>query len=231
MTNKKYTIGTWCPIFSGFYESIWNDDITEDDLFNDGSKVKPEIVEHVTNSVFDYVDNDAYQTNVVTDFVGALDMPDGMTLTYEKSVSPQFYNYSTDVIYVKLEYTPESMIELKNYTEDNLIEFKEYLKATYTSVSGFISSYSNEYDDWAWSINELINGVDTPTLEHATGSLLNFYFQNEFNENNDYEMEIQDKLKANGLYLSQFINDAKLISDINTEFNLTITDLAELETE
>ena len=92
-------------------------------------------------------------------------------IDYQKINSPKYYNFANDSIYVAIKLNDEKITNIINYLNENREEFSEYLKGKYTSGDGFISSYSNDVNDW----------LNPESLEHShkLGSILDFILANE----------------------------------------------------
>jgi hypothetical protein len=132
------TIESYLPVFTGTYGTIFEDVILDE---NTGEACVNFINKHIKDL--------------------------GIQATFQKIVSPKFYNFQNDSINV--EYQFESLDKLNTFLIDNRDEFSDYLKDRYTSCDGFISHHSNDVDEW---IGEFMFGGD---LTHKLGSALEFY--------------------------------------------------------
>jgi hypothetical protein len=155
------TIKTYLPVFSGFYNTIWESDETDfcyendctyDDLIVDYKQYKFDVVQEVIKWVKDNCE-----------FITAI--------KFEKICSPKEYNFANDSVNVTITIKPK---ELKAYLKANKEALNTYLKQRYTSYDGFMSSYGNSFEAWHEETNNFVN-LDN----HYLGSLLDFYFENE----------------------------------------------------
>lgn len=65
-------------------------------------------------------------------------------LEFESLESPKYYNYSTDRIFANI--STEDLKKLNGYVQAEVLA--ETIKNRFTSYDGFISSYSNNIEDW-----------------------------------------------------------------------------------
>lgn len=101
---------------------------------------------------------------------------------FESLDSPQFYNYSSDRVFIELtESQTKDLINKVLNDQENREFFSELLKDRFTSCDGFISSYSNNIIDW---IAKLQNNKE---LDHnELGIILQVAFYDvDFNELQD----------------------------------------------
>ena len=125
-----------------------------------------------------------------------------LDVDYENTVSPKYYNFSNDSINCEIEFNDKLLQEFIN---NNKEKFKEYITSRYTSCSGFISSYSNDVENWME-----VKGYN----EHEIGSVLNFVL-NELNENAEISL-----LEASNNYESFYnfeFNFDECIRDFNEQ--------------
>lgn len=213
MKNKNIKIQpTWLPIFTGYYNSLFGDEMERVGEY-EAELSEGEYIEYYSELVDAGVTYKFFQENICQYFTFNKESFDeaGQYLCeallkldhsniikkveYEKTVSPKYYNFSTDSINCKIEYDVKA---LKKYVKNNLEKFKEYIEDRYTSRSGFISSYSNDYKHW---INELDD-----LGEHELGSILQFVISN-----NDDEAELNLYYAAN--LLEAFCNTREFDAD------------------
>ena len=168
------TIETYLPVFSGFYcgyfeshidflaeseyeyyRDTYCEDLEFDDLEFDYKSFYNDCAECMVFEVRDEL--------VSLGFVSDID--------YQNISSPKYYNFANDSIYVAIKLNDEKITNIMNYLNQNKEEFAEYLKGKYTSCDGFISSYSNDVNDW----------LNPEALEHShkLGSILDFILENE----------------------------------------------------
>ena len=68
-----------------------------------------------------------------------------------KCVSPKFYNYSSDTIYITLNINENKFMQFYLQEIYNAPSFEEYLKENFTSYDGFMSNHSNNRKDIEWT--------------------------------------------------------------------------------
>ncbi len=134
---------TFCPLFPGFYDTIYEADET--------NEIYSHNQEHDTDLTWDDFewDYEDYQDRVARAFVERFErefhdiFP--MEVTFQKVNSPKYYNFSNDTIYIEVEMNFLKFMVLVNEKKENI---KQYIKDNYTSRSGFISHHSNDVEDW-----------------------------------------------------------------------------------
>ena len=145
MSNQEFV----CPLFSGFYNSIFTPDCNAGDLFNNEDNVDRDIVDYCVNNVEvpqEYYDEVAktylehignYIANVVPN----------IKIEYVELESPKYYNYETNKIIGTCNYN-EVKEDIKSVLNKYHNIFDFVVKKHFTSYSGFISFYSNNYKEW-----------------------------------------------------------------------------------
>jgi hypothetical protein len=153
-------VKTYLPLFSGFYNSYWDDisfegeeeyfDLPNDkefwELF-DWNKYYNHIAKEMCNEV----------QYLLSDFVSNIE--------FECIISPKYYNFENDSINCEITFDESKVMQ---YLNDNHEKFSEYVKYNYTSRDGFITFHSNNPQDWMQDWDE-----------HKVGSILNFICENE----------------------------------------------------
>jgi len=145
-------IKTYLPIFTGFYNTIF--DIPED--IQDIESIDYKKYENdVSNQLCEIVENEL--SNFIKD------------IEFIKVDSPKYYNYSNDTIDCII--TPKKQAIL-SYIKQNYNNWCKYLKDNYTSYDGFISHYDNNPNSEDWNLDSLFK-------KHQLCSVLNFIAKNE----------------------------------------------------
>lgn len=168
------TIETYLPVFSGFYGSWfeteaenqsmslcehyqdeYSEDIPYDDIEFDYKQFYEDCAEGIYFEIHDEL--------VSRDLVKKMD--------FERIVSPKYYNFENDSIYVTIHLADKNVSAIMNYLNKYREDFKEYIEEKYSSRSGFISRYSNDVQDW----------LCEECLEHShkLGSILEFILTND----------------------------------------------------
>jgi hypothetical protein len=143
-TKTKMTIEA--PIFPGFYNTIISEGYHDHDSEVDHFKEQGIIPEHIDSSDVDFnYDYDKYQHDVCIAYTNALAehlAEHGLAhnVTMESMASPQYYNYSTDRLFIDADINLERINEL---LKDNVDAFDKYLKDNFTSYDGFWSFIDN----------------------------------------------------------------------------------------
>jgi hypothetical protein len=129
MTNSTDTLEIKLP-FQGFYESIHDmniDDVIErEELSHDSINTKAVRVD--------------YSKLYAETLSGELSIP----FTFKELVSPRFYNYGTDCIYVDI----EKSVLYKLFNEIDMDTLSQLVVDRFTSRDGFHSFYSNDLSEW-----------------------------------------------------------------------------------
>jgi hypothetical protein len=157
-------IQTYLPVFTGFYESLF--DLDTDNFCE----------EHDCSYDDLEIDYNGYMIAVskslcievgrqMSDFIG--------TIKFESLESPKYYNYSNDSINVLIGPIKEN---ISNYIYEHKDEFCKYLRDNYTSCDGFVSSHSNSFDEWE-QLTKNFRSFKVHT--HYLGSVLQFIAENE----------------------------------------------------
>jgi hypothetical protein len=202
---KRLKVETWLPVFSGFYGTIWEGD-REEELEIDGINEKREEL-GLSPVEWDAVefDYEGYMKDVcerLTRYIGEELKRKGLIAGYRfQSIrSPREYNFTNDAVDVEYTLVKENVRAIGRYLMHHRKAFEEYVKETYTSRSGFVSSYSNDAGVWLKDIQ------DTVTHRHKLGSVLNFIL---LNEDDEIEVYAYEQLSGNGVTV-QALNYAQL---------------------
>ncbi len=160
--GKTEAFKTYCPLFTGFYNTVFEYANEEDDIqsYNE---------ENGTDLSYDDFEWDyrGYEKRVATAFVNKLEselkhlLP--LKIDFEEIISPKEYNFVTDSLNVSLELNLDELLAL---IKERSEEAAEYFKEKYTSRSGFISFHSPYLADW------LDKGYILEKPEHRVGALL-----------------------------------------------------------
>jgi len=206
---------TFLPGFGGFYGSIheFNDDsIQEEDILESlegdyAIEIPRGVIDLDDFSDVNYKEYSQDYSKAYVDCVEEFLNDNGVTtkFVYQNLYSPREYNFTNDSINVEVEYIPEEIIKL---IEENKDEFDEYIGKTYTSRSGFTSSYSSDGDEWLEEVKK--DGFD----EHKLGACLEFIL-----ELYDFsELECSEETRESGnIYESSYLEIKELEIDSETE--------------
>jgi len=206
-------IPTYLPLFTGFYESYFDAsnsfieyevDLSESEYKEYYEELDKAGVTHkfFNENLYDYIDyikGENGAAEYIAHSLINLDHSDIIKdVTYEKVVSPRFYNFSTDSINCTIDFDETKLMV---YLLENKEALTKYIADKYTSRDGFSSSYTNEVDYWLDSEN---------WGDHQVGSLLDFVFENNGVESIDlyYESNCEEGF-SNSVEIdyTRFIND------------------------
>ena len=158
---KTQKIETWLPVFSGFYGTRWEFDesnfldehnLTYDDIEVDYLSYRNDVVEKVAQDI----ESVLVRLGIVK------------SIEVERIVSPKEYNFHNDSVDIVADVYTDN---IRKYIYPNREEFGHYLNERYTSRDGFISSYSNSFDEWEFETN----GFKTLDIDgHRLGAILQF---------------------------------------------------------
>jgi len=195
---------TWCPLFSGFYNSIWEMSGEEDEIDYYNSEENPNYHPDKVITYDDFtIDHKRYCDDVSRSFVSVMEtklkevLPSIGKIIFEELSSPKEYNFSTDSIHIEVDSEDNICDEVRNYLSKNHEAWEKYLKDHYTSYDGFWSSYANDEESWRMytsNYTDFSNG-------HHLGAILNFVCENEgMNELDDFYYEVME-----GIYVGEYM--------------------------
>lgn len=178
---NKYAVDTWCPLFSGFYNTIWDPSYTEESEF---VWVNDKRAENGLPPLDDgrelEFDHDGYYNAFGKDFVGWIEdeLNDFALFKFQGIHSPKYYNYSNDSIDVLV--VPKRRAITK-YVRANWEKFGEYVRDRYKSRSGFISSYPDDPEEFF---------KDSLGDSHKLGAVLDFIARNEGVKEENFDNQV-----------------------------------------
>lgn len=168
---------TTLPQFHGFYESCHDQqlDMALENIMGDSSGCSP-ISDKLSNDVHIHLNwqhvFEAYAARYAEDFCDKLKAHCGVEMTYKDMQSPKEYNFTTDRLFCEIDGV--NLVKLEQWVSKHCkAEFLEVCKESFTSRSGFISSYSPDYDDWPdlldWDHNQIGALIQTVANHMARG--------------------------------------------------------------
>lgn len=170
------TIESYLPIFPGFYSSIFDSEIAEENTMDNL------IEEDGLNITYDNIDFNYkdYMDRVASAAIGSIETylkHDGFSIgiNFDEVYSPRQYNFGNDVINCTYEVNQEDFNSLIDYLKANISGFDAFVKEKYSSRSGFISFFNTDLDTW---FNEYLKD-DSDKFERAFAGILEFYLENE----------------------------------------------------
>ena len=180
------TFSTYCPVFTGFYNTVFDESDSylamELDNETDFREHYPEANdvpwEFITDRFSDYIDYAAANHAVAEYILDAIphlyDNKLNLSVEFETLRSPREYNFANDAIDCKITLDIDA---LREYLYDEKTAFKQFLAARYTSRSGFISHYPSTLEEWE---DDTENFTDLDG--HYCGAILDFIAYNEHGE-------------------------------------------------
>lgn len=169
---RQKTISTWLPIFNGFYNTIFEPDETfEIDGINSEREAMGLHPVEFNEIEFNYK---RYEKNIsieCCEFIQTKLKENNfdVTIEFDEVVSPKYYNFKNDSIDINVTIGESFIDKMRTFILENTEEFDSYITKNYSSRSGFISAYSNDYKDWLFK--HLNNLQDDG---HFLGSFLQF---------------------------------------------------------
>jgi len=142
---KQQTFETFCPLFPGFYGTVFEYDGEENDIEYYNEENKTDL--NFDDFNFDYAD---YHKRVSKAFVNKLEselkywLPD-INIEFQELYSPKEYNFTNDSINVSVQVDLNELLGLIQARKEDAAK---YFKEKYTSRSGFISFHSANIDNW-----------------------------------------------------------------------------------
>lgn len=185
---KKSEIKTFLPVFTGFYNTIWQYDY--DNIFDGVNNERKN--KNLKEIDFDLlkIDYEQYENDIaiaLCDILKELLKDYVNNITFENIYNPKTYNFSTDSINCIIEPKKDN---ISKFIYEHKKDFIEYLKQNYTSCDGFWSHYSNNFQDWAENTE---NFTDFSKNSHYLGSILQFIFNMlDYDILNDIYYDIKD---------------------------------------
>jgi len=178
-TNTQTEIKTFCPLFSGYYNSFFEPDNQENEIqdinYQRGEQGKKPI--NYNDAIFDYKQYFEECSKEIVNFCEDKTneiLESDFKFTYEETVSPREYNFTNDSINISINVTDSDVLKLYNYINANFELFKKYIIERYTSYDGFNSFYTND-------ANEFLT-LNIYEDSHILGTLLDFILKNECEE-------------------------------------------------
>ena len=154
---KQQTIFTIeLPFFPGFYESfLYNSDMVWYE-FNDKGNLAQYRDYFGDNTLTEDdldIDFDQYTDDVSKSFVRMFyccdECPDFIEdMKFNELVSPKYYNYSTDRLYVDIKLTDDWKKKVFAFMDENEEWLSKRIASDWTSYDGFCSFMSNELCQW-----------------------------------------------------------------------------------
>ena len=195
------------PFFCGFYESpLYNCDTLYWE-FNDEDNMEyyRERFEDNTLQADDLdIDFPRFMKECAKSYMDVffnnMDCPDFIEkMEFSEIVSPRYYNFETDKIYVNVEFSEGWQDKVKTFMENNKEWLTERIKAEWTSRDGFCPFMGNTYEEWYKELQK-----EEPDVRYI--SVMIGYIM-EVANTDIYEELITDTLEV--CYISEYIINTK----------------------
>lgn len=155
LLSMKNSFEIRLPFFCGFYESpLYNSDILYWETTEDDMEYWRELFEDETLTADDLdIDFPRFKEECAKAYMEAFfnnaDCPKFIkNMEFSELVSPRYYNYETDKLYVNVEFEEDWRDKVKTFMEENKEWLTKRIGEDWTSYDGFTSFMSNNYDDW-----------------------------------------------------------------------------------
>jgi len=147
MDTQIIKIDTNLPFFEGFYGSdIVNFIDSEIEMFNEENDKEINFSKIYEEIAKIYVEN--FKQN----------LPSWVkSVKFNEIVSPRFYNFTNDIIYITVEYDVNGVL---NFMENEKDSIQDTIKQYFTPYSGFSPSYSNDVYNFLNSMGDDPNDWD-----------------------------------------------------------------------
>jgi hypothetical protein len=178
--------------FSGFYHSLHDSSLDDalDQMFSDHA-TGCSINHKLRDRAFDACQWHLVHTTYALNYANALAAQFKIAMKFESLQSPKEYNFTTDRIFCEIEL--DEVKRIRAATDEKA--FRDKIRERFTSCDGFISSYSNDLDEWdeieTWDHNEV--GTLIEAYVEQESELLRSDGFDQF-----AELELMESLHCNG---------------------------------
>lgn len=143
------------PFFCGFYESpLYNSDTLYWETTEDEMEYWRERFDDETLTADDLdIDFPRFKEECAKEYMDVFfnnaDCPDFIkSMEFSEIVSPPYYNFETDKLYVNVEFEEDWRDKVKSFMDENKKWLTERIKEEWSSRDGFCSFMDNTYDGW-----------------------------------------------------------------------------------
>ena len=120
-------------------------------------------------------------------------------MEFSEIVSPRYYNYETDKLYVNVEFEDDWRDKVRTFMNENKDYLTKRIREDWTSCDGFNSFMDNNYDDWYKEFQK--DDVDVRYIGVMIGYMMSLA------NNEIYYDLISDTLE--GFYIGEYIINTK----------------------
>ena len=196
------TFKTYLPVFTGFYDTIFESDNEDSEIQDINSQRESKGLKPIDSDdcIFDYAGYHNEVSKECTEYLhNELRLINVVRkIEFEALCSPKEFNFHNDSINVEITLTEDNIKTIKKYLYDNQEDYAIYLHGQYTSYSGFISFFPNTFDGWVELTKDF---TDFSEKMHILGSILDFICMTE-EINTDM---MYDSLNTTSVYASNYM--------------------------
>lgn len=185
---ENLTFKTWLPLFEGFYNSSYEDQLdndidsvidelqcTYDDLEIDYNRFQLDVSKWLTNKV----------QKIINDKLGIK-----CKINFDNLYSPKEYNFKNDSINIEIIFnSPKELNKINDLVNANLESVSSYIKKSHTSCDGFTSFHSNSLKSWQNDTNNFTLFEDEYKLGFILEALLSSTVEFDLVESFFYDYE------------------------------------------
>lgn len=194
------------PFFCGFYESpLYNSDTLYWETTEDEMEYWRERFDDETLTADDLdIDFPRFKEECAKEYMDVFfnnaDCPDFIkSMEFSEIVSPPYYNFETDKLYVNVEFEEDWRDKVKSFMDENKEWLTERIKEEWSSRDGFCSFMDNTYDGWYEELQK--DDAD----ERYIGVMIGYIM--ELANKDIYDELITDTLED--FYISEYIFNTK----------------------
>jgi len=199
---------TYLPVFTGFYHTVFEASGEENEIDDINGQREEKNLPPIDYDACEWNYED-YRQNVSKECTNEIErqlkdlLNDKVKVEFQSLYSPKEYNFSNDSINVEITLNKDAQRTILEILRDNSETFSLYIRERYSSRSGFISSHSNDSNEWLnildrWDLNE---------LSHKLGAVLGFILEEieEFTQN-----DLQENIETKYVYATNY---SELVGD------------------
>lgn len=194
------------PFFCGFYESpLYNSDTLYWETTEDEMEYWRERFDDETLTADDLdIDFPRFKEECAKEYMDVFfnnaDCPDFIkSMEFSEIVSPPYYNFETDKLYVNVEFEEDWRDKVKSFMDENKEWLTKRIKEEWSSRDGFCSFMDDTYDGWYEELQK--DDAD----ERYIGVMIGYIM--ELANKDIYDELITDTLED--FYISEYIFNTK----------------------
>ena len=201
--KKLKSFETFLPMFEGFYQSSLEfENIFDSEIYGINEDRKENNLNEI--NIFDFdINNKKYESDIAKKVCKVIEdkLLNELNLNVNiifQELLPLVCYVSNGSVYISIEFDNANLKQLNNLIKLNKEYLKETIKNKYTSCGGFISSHSNNINDWLNKNNDeyYLNS------SHKLGAILEMLLSEEI----EYSDIIEEILSNNDLDITNYLN-------------------------